>query len=115
VVTQKGEQLPFGPFRWTQSIPFPTETSPSGRWLPYIAFNYMGQLVDDRGNVTSRNEYIPLALGSVGYARNQGTRQALAQPPSVTETPAGNSTNSFNVVNIEWLTGRARVERLEVR
>ena len=55
------------------------------------------------------------ALGSVGVARDPNTKLALASSPRFTEQPPGNSTNAFNLVNIDWLTGRARVERQEVR
>jgi len=34
---------------------------------------------------------------------------------TVRESPPGNTTNAFNVVNIDWLTGRARLERQEVQ
>src|SRR5208282_6012500 len=32
-------------FSITNTIPFPTETAASGVWLPYLAFDYRGQLV----------------------------------------------------------------------
>jgi prepilin-type N-terminal cleavage/methylation domain-containing protein len=101
-------------FSVTNNIPFPLDTTPGlgtpPRWvpLPYIAFNYMGQLI------SGQNEQLPVALGSVGFSRD-ATRQASARSPSVTETPPGNSTNSYNLVNIDWLTGRARIERQEAR
>lgn len=103
-------------FEITTNVPFPLATTrpasaqiPSWTRLPYIAFNYMGQLV------SGQDEMIPLALGRVGYSRNQATKVALAAVPSVTEMPRGNSTNAYNLVHIDWLTGRARVERQEVR
>ena len=52
----------------TKNIPFPTETSANNSTtpvkLPYIAFNYQGQLTVDGQNLASHDEYIPLA--SVG-------------------------------------------------
>ena len=101
-------------FSVTNSIPFPLDTTPGvgvpARWvpLPYIAFNYMGQLV------SGQNEVIPLALGSAGFSRD-ATRTATAKLPSFNEAPPGNSTNSYNLVSIDWLTGRARIERQEAR
>jgi hypothetical protein len=35
--------------------------------------------------------------------------------PSFSELPPGNTTNGFNVVYIDWLTGRARALQQEVR
>ena len=101
-------------FSATNNIPFPLDTTPGlgvpPRWvpLPYIAFNYMGQLI------SGRNELVPLALGSVGFSRD-ATRTAAAKLPSLNESPPGNSTNAYNLVSIDWLTGRARIERQEAR
>ena len=54
--------LPIYGFAKTNSIPFPTETnSTSTVYLPYIAFNYLGQLTFDGQNPAGRDEYIPLA------------------------------------------------------
>ncbi len=79
--------------------------------LPYIAFDYLGRLV------SGRDEYIPLAHGSVLPARDPRTKALLTtSAPSALESPSGNSTNiSFNLVHIDWLTGRARLERAETR
>lgn len=99
------------------TIPFPSaeiasRVPPVGPYavLPYIAFDYLGRLV------SGRDEYIPLAHGSVLEARDPNTKAYLGRPPSVLETPPGNSTNiSFNLIHIDWLTGRPRLERAEVR
>lgn len=78
--------------------------------MPYIAFNYLGQLVSS-GN---QDEAIPLTRGSILYARDaNGALQAA--PADVIETPAGNSITMSNVIHIDWLTGKARVERQEVQ
>jgi prepilin-type N-terminal cleavage/methylation domain-containing protein len=103
-------------FNVTNGIPFPSESAPSlivgGKqvWttLPYLAFNYMGQLV------SGQDELIPLAKGTVGFGRNPDKTPSQAIP-SLTESPPGNSTNAYNLVRIDWLTGRGRAERLEVR
>jgi prepilin-type N-terminal cleavage/methylation domain-containing protein len=94
-------------FNVTNSIPFPSaEAKPdaNGRFvpLPYIAFDERGQLV------SGQNEFIPLATGPVSIAPTNVA-------PYIQEIPAGNTTNAFNVVSIEWLTGRGRIERQEVR
>jgi prepilin-type N-terminal cleavage/methylation domain-containing protein len=101
-------------FSRTNNIPFPTERAAfetGGAYveLPYIAFNYLGQLI------TQRDELIPLARGAVSFGRS-ATREATKRAPTFVEQPPGNSTNtSFNIIYIDWLTGRARVERQEVQ
>ena len=64
-------------FNVTNTIPFPTQDSPSGAEVgmktpqfnvPYIAFNYMGQLTVDGLNLALNDEYIPLAQGTVSAA-----------------------------------------------
>ena len=106
------------------NIPFPTDTArlpPGyGRYtlLPCIAFNFLGQLVDPAsGSLRSSDEFIPIAKGSVIYPHNAATHADIAPGlPSATEIPPGNSvTNSFNVVQIDRLTGRTHVLRQEVK
>ena len=104
-------------FNVTNNIPFPAEDTPPYTkaqpytQVPYIGFNYLGQLV------TGQNEMIPVTRGNVIYTRDPATKIPLAQKvPSVIEQPPGNgSTNSYNIVAIDWLTGRARVERQKVQ
>ncbi len=59
--------IPIYGFCVTNLFPFPTADSPPAPalWLPYIAFNYLGQLTFDGQNLANRDEYIPLAQGSV--------------------------------------------------
>jgi hypothetical protein len=109
-------------FNKTASIPFPTAdtpaTGPAKRpyiTLPYIAFDYLGRLTDDKHNIQPQNALIPLAKGSAGFAHDQVSKIPIQALPTLTESPPGNSTNSFVVVNIDWLTGRARVEHVEVQ
>jgi prepilin-type N-terminal cleavage/methylation domain-containing protein len=107
---------PVAPFNYTKDIPFPTETAPSGVWLPCIAFNYLGQLTTDGQNPASRDEYIPLARGSVLPAMDPSTKALQFNPPDVSETPPGNSANSaFNLVDIDPLTGRATLRFQKVQ
>jgi len=102
-------------FNTTTNIPFPAEDTPpnSGKnpyaRLPYIAFNYLGQLT------TGQNELIPLTKGAVLFQRDPATGTGTKALPAIRETPVGNVTNAFNVVSIDWLTGRAHLERQQVQ
>ena len=106
-----GESYNVYGFSVTNIIPFPTETSPSGVWLPYVAFDFRGQLV------SGRDECIPLAQGSVLPSVDLANRTlqiddpATIGSPDVQEMPPGNSTNlAYNIVHVSWLTGRAVLE-----
>jgi len=118
-----GISFPIYGFNYTNTFPFPTETNTvfttnpnySLPWLPFIAFNYLGQLTADGVNPATRDEYIPLAHGSVLPAMDPQKNYEFS-PPDVSEIPPGNSTNSsFNVVHIDWLTGRATLEYQKVQ
>lgn len=101
----------------TNSFPFPSEQSSQKFCLPYIAFNYLGQLTTAEltPNPSKNDEYIPLARGTVSYARDAAKFPQFSGSPSpMPEIPAGNSTNAYNVIHIDWLTGRARVEHQEI-
>ena len=99
----------------TNAVPFPTADAPAAV-LPCIAFNYLGQLTTDGQNPASRDEYIPLARGSVFPAMDPSSKALQFNPPSVTETPPGNSTSSaFNLVDIDPLTGRATLRFQKVQ
>jgi prepilin-type N-terminal cleavage/methylation domain-containing protein len=105
----------------TNVFPFPTYDA-SNVILPYIAFNYRGQLSTPSGQLFSPQwqtgsgdqDYtgggidIPLAQGSLVTAKDSTTRQLQIGSPQVVELPPGNTTNiSYNVVHIDPLTGRA--------
>jgi type II secretory pathway pseudopilin PulG len=90
------------------AVPFPSEQSTNYFYLPCVAFDFQGQLV------SQMDEIIPLAKGTVSFARN-GDKTPKALPATITEIPAGNATNSYDLIKVEWLTGRAHAERLEVR
>ena len=100
-------------------IPFPDAKAPSAINLPYIAFNYLGQLTTEATapNASLQDEYIPLAEGSVAVALDPVTKAyQVGSPPSVLEVPPNNSTGpSYNLIHIDWLTGRARQEHYQVQ
>jgi type II secretory pathway pseudopilin PulG len=108
-----GTSFPIWEFNYiTNAIPFPTADAPVAP-MPYIAFNYLGQLTVDGQNVSSRDEYIPLAHGSVAYGRdaNKNPQIATVADSDITESPPGNSTNiAYNIVHIDAFTGRATLE-----
>jgi prepilin-type N-terminal cleavage/methylation domain-containing protein len=90
-------------------FPFVTNTAVQAH-LPYIGFDYQGRLV------SQKDEYIPLAHGSVLVQQNPDGSLASV-PADAEELPAGNTlysptypNNAYNQVHISWLTGRARVE-----
>ena len=97
-------------FSVTNNIPFPSAEAyvPGQKYVnvPYIAFDFQGKLA------SGVDEYIPLARGTVSYNRNPD-KSAAPTPPTVSESPAGNSTNAFSIIHIDWLTGRARLEKQE--
>ena len=100
---------PIAQFSYSTAIPFPMASSPvPGVPLPYIAFNYQGQLV------SGHDEYIPLAQGTVGYGYDGPTKSlqlSAVAASDITENPAGNSTGiSYNIIHIDALTGRAVLE-----
>ena len=69
----------------------------------------------DGTSLASRDEYIPLAQGTVAYAANANKVLQFAAPDA-TENPPGNSTNSmFTVIHIDRLTGRAVQLRQQVQ
>ena len=84
--------------------------------MPYIAFNYLGQLTSDGVNLAAQDECIPLAHGSVTALKDNVAKTFLLtgppnNSPETAELPPGNSTNSsYNIVHIDRLTGRAVLE-----
>ena len=107
------------PFNNANGIPFPFSRSIKLEF-PYIAFDYEGRLFDldnsGQGTGTLRtqgNITIPLARGSILYTRDAQTD--LVTDFDVQEIPPGNSTNTYNHIVIDWLTGRSKVERPELQ
>ena len=95
----------------TVDVPFPNTTladiSPPIS-MPCIGFNYLGQLI------SGQDEYIPIAHGSVLVARTP-TKQLIEGPVSFQESPPNNSILNYNLIHIDWLTGRATVEHQRVQ
>jgi prepilin-type N-terminal cleavage/methylation domain-containing protein len=104
-------------FERTDQIPFPSEFATNAPFvtLPYIAFDYMGRVVSSQPQRAGSPEIIPLAKGSLAFARDQSSKLPLEAAPTISEQPPGNYTNAYNVVSIDWLTGRARGIQQEVR
>ena len=103
-------------FNVTNTLPFPVATNLNTNvFLPYIAFNYLGQLTVDGTTMAARDEYIPLAQGNVGYAVD-ANKNRLPVAADFTENPLGNSTNSmFSIIWIDRLTGRATLRQQKVQ
>jgi len=123
--TNRTDLLIYG-FPMTNAIPFPTSDALTNSTfanlvrnnpnhyvtVPYIAFNYLGQLTPGDGSVLPYDENIPLGYGSIAPSLDPGTKSPIQGLPSVIEMPAGNSTNTaYNVIHIDRTTGRARLER----
>ena len=93
-------------YPWTQvPVPFPSVFPLNNTTMPMpcIGFTAQGGLA-----TPFTNQYIALARGSVFYPTDtNGLPQA--QPPSMVETPDGNDANNPNMIQIDWMTGRATV------
>jgi len=104
-----GRPLPYDYF------PFPSEESNNLVPLPYIAFNYLGQSVQPAylgyELNTQLNQSVYVSNGSIFYARDPSTGDLTDAPPDITKVPPTASTNR---VNIDWLTGRAFIDRPEI-
>ena len=124
VGSQPGNQFTVYCFSATNAFPFPTVSNipPANSTLnlPFIAFNYLGQLTTNGTDPSLVDEYIPLAQGSVAYTVDGTTKLPQLVPVSqnaITETPPGNSTTNtlFTLVHIDGLTGRSRLESQQVQ
>jgi hypothetical protein len=88
---------------------FPKDDSTASISLPCIAFDYQGRLISQPPN--QDYEYIPLAQGSVAYARDPQTRRVKLGTADGEERPPLNSIDGYHMVRIDRLTGRAHLER----
>ena len=89
-------------------VPFPSELGNIGQnvRLPSIGFNSFGQLI------SQTNEVIPIVKGNVMVPRAPSGLPTNTSAATISQNAAGNVTN---VVVIDWLTGRARIEKQELR
>jgi hypothetical protein len=67
------------------------------------------------GLASPQDAIIPLAQGSVFLARDPKTGDLAWAPADILERPPNNSVVNSNHIRIDWLTGRARVERAEIQ
>ncbi len=121
----------FTVYGFSQAIfPFPTVSNappslrnspvPGNFSLPYIAFNYLGQLTTNGVDPSFTDEYIPVAQGTVSVPVDPATKKpvlSIVQPGDIEEKPPGNSTTntSFTLVHIDALTGQSRLEFQQVQ
>ena len=103
----------------------PAVAPPVSFILPCIGFDYKGQLLpatySPNPPTTPQDIFIPLAQGSIFYARDANGAPSN-QPADVRENPSGNTlydpsypNNNYNQIHIDWLTGRARVEKPQIQ
>jgi prepilin-type N-terminal cleavage/methylation domain-containing protein len=99
-------------------VPFPLENTPRASGpqpyvtLPYISFDFMGRLISGQSN--GRGAILPLTRGSVNFAHDVN-KKPIPGLPSFSEQPVGNTTNGYNLVYVDSITGRARALQQEVR
>jgi type II secretory pathway pseudopilin PulG len=88
------------PFNEDKIFPFPAANSPS---IPlfYVGFSPQGQLT------TNNDVFIPLARGSVRFLPN-GAGVYTANP---NESPVNNSVTDPNLLHLDYMTARAKLER----
>ena len=95
----------------SNSVPFPAADAMAGGlsfklYLPCIGFSPIGQLTGQLNANT--DEYIPLDRGRVLYTGGAATAIPMESPP-------GNATNNCNLIHLDWLTARAKIERNQMR
>jgi hypothetical protein len=82
-------------------------------WMPCLAFDCTGRMISETtDNVHFHHAYIPLAEGSVGVGRDQNKAPMLTPVPgnAITEVPPGSSSSiSYNIIDVDPLSGRARI------
>ncbi len=89
----------------TNFFPFPSAYPPNSLMdLPCIGFSPRGSLT------VGVDQSIMLARGSIFYPTDTNGVPLMTIPPTLpnlAENPPGNDTNNPNVIQIDWLTGRA--------
>jgi prepilin-type N-terminal cleavage/methylation domain-containing protein len=93
-----------------------------GIGVPYIAFGPEGRLQRQKLNADifvdyAENEILPLARGGMFLEHKSppNEKDYVWTAPDVAERPAGNSTNNYNLIVIDHLTGRGRLVRPEIQ
>ena len=92
------------------------QLSPGKLSFPFIAFSPQGGLDSEKmvGGVSTDNmAVIPLARGS--YFLNRDVNGYVWGPADPVESPPDNSITNYNHIVIDGLTGRARVERVQIQ
>jgi prepilin-type N-terminal cleavage/methylation domain-containing protein len=121
--------IAFAPRFFEAKVPVPSLNSANARdvLIPYIAFGPEGHLQKYDGNTfvplnappdPRSFEVIPIARGGMFLERsvNAAGKEIFSwTAPDVAERPAGNSTNNYNLVVIDHLTGRGRLVRPEIQ
>ena len=117
-------------------FPFPstelTNAAPKTALLPYIAFDSTGALSTDAPNgvdvpsdalstLPTEDEFIPLAHGSIFYPKDATGKpnkdgSGIPLPPDVVETGYREATRiNYNIIRIDRLTGRPKLEQPELK
>lgn len=92
------------------SFPFPSATSPEMA-LPYIAFDPQGRIhYDDDRAPALPGEDVAISRGSAFYLRDAAGRVALNSLPDIAIT---SGTNRVDIL-VNWLTGRAKVQKADI-
>jgi type II secretory pathway pseudopilin PulG len=116
--------VPVYGFLQSTNLPFPrsdTRRDPTRGYvrLPYIAFNYLGQLTtveSDPEPLRTREEYIPVAHGRIAHSIDPATKLALLESPWVGEdSPSGVRTNTYQFIYVDPLTGRGHLIKRAVQ
>jgi hypothetical protein len=96
-------------------FPLPFDTTTKAVPLPYVAFDYEGRPCKADGSRldAGMDLRIPLARGAILYLRDI-TGGVKLDTFSIQEVPPNNSILTPNHIVIDWLTGRARLERAEI-
>jgi prepilin-type N-terminal cleavage/methylation domain-containing protein len=102
------------PFTNNILFPFPSTSATNSlgansNYLPYIGFTPSGQLT------AGSDQFIAISAGSVfippDAAGNPQWNPSTPNGTQPTESPLGNTLSSPNLIHIDWLTGRAKLER----
>ena len=113
---------PIAPFSTMNNVAFPTEDTDPGMAglpsLPYIAFNYLGQLTTNGVTMAAAHGYIPLAKGAVMAALDPTSKAYQFGSPQVhmqDSTNMLNWTNAYNIIDIDPLTGKALLQTPKIQ